>query len=125
MKRTQPEELAQEHVTVVDVRSQEEFDAGHVPGAVHVPIEDLESRLAELPVTRPVVAYCNMFHPGSSRGERAAALLAGRGFDTAVLEGGYPAWRDLQDREAGVTSPPVSASPGDAPGEADTGGAGC
>ena len=96
MKRTKPEALAQENVTVLDVRSQKEFDAGHVPGAVHMPIEDLESRLSEVPVDQPVVTYCNMFHPGASRGERAAALLAERGFDAAVLEGGYPAWRNHQ-----------------------------
>ena len=103
MKRTEPDVLAQKNVTVVDVRSQEEFDAGHVTGAVHVPIEELESRLAELPADQPVVTYCNMFHPGTSRGERAAALLAERGFDAVVLEGGYPAWRE---REPELTEDP-------------------
>lgn len=45
-------------VTVIDVRSEDEFALGHVPGALWVPLEALESRLAELDPAKPVVAYC-------------------------------------------------------------------
>jgi rhodanese-related sulfurtransferase len=77
---------------VIDVRSAEEFRAGHLPDAQHIPIDELERRLAELPPDRPIVTYCTMQHRGRSRGEQAAALLRQSGFDARVLEGGLPAW---------------------------------
>ncbi|NJO82148.1 MAG: hypothetical protein HC828_04625 [Blastochloris sp.] len=77
---------------VIDVRSAAEFAAGHVPGAQHIPTDELEQRLAELPPDRPIITYCTMQHPGNSRGERAAALLRRSGFDARVLDGGLPAW---------------------------------
>lgn len=99
MNRLTPQELQVQSgdtpaPQVVDVRSAEEFAAGHVPGALHIPLDELPGRLSELPHDRPVVTYCNMFHPGASRGERAAEQLSRLGFDAAVLEGGFPAWRD-------------------------------
>lgn len=102
MKRLSPQDLS--HVrddqgVVVDVRSRAEFDAGHVDGALHIPIEDLATRAGELPRDRPVVTYCNMFHPGSSRGEKAAAQLRELGFDAGVLEGGFPAWQGAAQDE--------------------------
>jgi rhodanese-related sulfurtransferase len=81
--------------TVVDVRSPEEYAAGHVPAAVNIPVDELEARQSEIPKDRPVVTYCNMYHPGSSRGERAADLLQAKGFEASALNGGYPAWFDL------------------------------
>jgi len=80
---------------IIDVRTAEEYAAGHVPGAVHVPIDELEAHLDALPRDRTVVPYCNMFHPGSSRGERARDVLRGLGLDSMTLLGGYPAWRDV------------------------------
>ncbi|ACO47513.2 rhodanese-like domain-containing protein [Deinococcus deserti] len=99
MKRLTPKELntlnsSRKAPVTVDVRSSEEFEAGHVDGALNIPITDLPQRLGELPKDRPVVTYCNMFHPGASRGEKAAAQLLELGFDAGVLEGGYPAWKD-------------------------------
>jgi phage shock protein E len=78
---------------ILDVRSPEEYAAGHVPGARHIPIDDLGARRDELPRDRVLVPYCNMFHPGSSRGERAADLLRRAGYDARALLGGYPAWQ--------------------------------
>jgi iron complex transport system ATP-binding protein len=77
---------------VLDVRSGEEFAAGHVPAARHIPLDELPTRLGELPRDRQIVAYCMMRHPGQSRGERAASLLREGGFDALVLAGGLPAW---------------------------------
>lgn len=79
---------------VLDVRSRAEFEEGHVEGALHLPIEALEGRVGELPRDRPIVPYCNMFHPGASRGERARDMLRDLGLDARTLLGGYPAWRD-------------------------------
>lgn len=106
MKRLTPEALKALHEApvIVDVRSAEEFEAGHVDGARHIPLAELPDRLAELPTDRPVVTYCNMFHPGTSRGEKAAVHLTELGFDAHVLEGGFPTWQaatvtDAQDPE--------------------------
>lgn len=79
---------------VIDVRSDEEYAAGHVRGALHIPGDELEERLDEIPSDRPVVTYCNMLHRGNSRGERAAKQLREQGYDAKALEGGYPAWAD-------------------------------
>jgi rhodanese-related sulfurtransferase len=76
---------------IVDVRGTEEYLAGHVPGALHIPADDLPNRLEDIPRDRTVVTYCSMRHRGQSRSERAAALLRERGYDVQVLEGGLPA----------------------------------
>jgi phage shock protein E len=80
-------------VTVIDVRSPEEYAKGHVPGAVNIPIGELESRLSELGGQRLLVPYCNMLHPGNSRGEKATALLKNLGFEAKALQGGFVAWQ--------------------------------
>lgn len=99
-KFIEPGELAAEreadaNLTLVDVRSPDEYTAGHVPGAINIPVDELEARQSEVPRDRPVVTYCNMVHPGGSRGERAADLLQARGFEASALNGGYPAWLKL------------------------------
>jgi len=78
---------------VVDVRGDDEYAAGHVPGALHIPLAELESRLGALPADRPIVTYCMMRHRGESRGERAADLLRSKGYAVQVLDGGLPAWQ--------------------------------
>ncbi|MFC9993709.1 ArsR/SmtB family transcription factor [Nocardia sp. NPDC127526] len=45
-------------ITLIDVRPREEFDAGHIPGAINVPLTELSTRLADLPADREIVAYC-------------------------------------------------------------------
>ncbi len=88
---------------VIDVREPDEYAAGHVSVAVNIPLGVLEERLAALSHDRPLVAYCNMYHRGTSRGERAAALLRDAGYEAQVLDGGYPGWK-----EAGL---PVEETP--------------
>ena len=78
---------------LVDVRSPAEYAAGHVAGAVNIPLDDLPARLDELPEEQPVVTYCMMKHPGQSRGERAAALLRAQGYAARTLNGGLPGWQ--------------------------------
>lgn len=95
--RIEPTSLAQEQNNgkgplVIDVRSPEEYAAGHVANAINLPLAELEARLAEVPSDTPVVTYCMMKHRGHSRGERAAELLRARGYQASVLEGGLPAW---------------------------------
>jgi ArsR family transcriptional regulator len=78
-------------VTVLDVRPQDEFALGHIPGALNMPLGQLERRLAELPADRQVVAYCR--GPYCVMSFEAVAALRGRGFDVRRLEDGYPEWK--------------------------------
>jgi rhodanese-related sulfurtransferase/DNA-binding transcriptional ArsR family regulator len=78
-------------VTVLDVRPPEEFAAGHVPGAVNIPVHELEKRLAELPKRREVVAYCR--GPYCLMSYDAVALLRKKGLKARRLEDGLPEWR--------------------------------
>lgn len=88
------------------MRSPEEYAEGHVEGAINIPLADLEARLGDVPMGTEVVPYCNMYHPGNSRGEQAAAMLVKLGFGAKALLGGFPAWRDAGlPIEAGVVRP--------------------
>jgi len=78
---------------VLDVREASEYAAGHLPGARNIPFSELPNHLSTLPRDRAIVTYCNMHHPGQSRGERAAALLHEHGYQTSALAGGYTAWQ--------------------------------
>ena len=76
-------------VTVVDVRSANEWAGGHVPGALHIPLGYLAERCRSIPTTRPVVVQCQ----AGGRSAIAASLLEGLGFDQLVnLTGGFSAW---------------------------------
>lgn len=78
-------------VTVLDVRPVEEFAAGHVPGAVNIPINELERRLNELPRRKEVVAYCR--GPYCLMSYDAVQMLRKRGRKARRLEAGLPEWR--------------------------------
>jgi rhodanese-related sulfurtransferase/DNA-binding transcriptional ArsR family regulator len=78
-------------VTVLDVRPPEEFAAGHVPGAINIPVHELEKRLAELPKRKEVVAYCR--GPYCLMSYDAVALLRRKGLKARRLEDGLPEWR--------------------------------
>ena len=94
-------------VTVLDVRLEDEFAAGHLPRAVNIPLADLSRRLREIPKSREVVAYCR--GPYCVLAFEAVALLRKRGFAVRRLEDGYPEWRD-----AGlpVEAPAIHPGPG-------------
>jgi ArsR family transcriptional regulator len=76
---------------VLDVRPGDEFAIGHLPGALNIPLSELERRLAELPPDREVVAYCR--GPYCVLSFEAVAALRARGFQARRLEEGYPEWR--------------------------------
>lgn len=78
---------------VIDVREPDEYAAGHVAGALNVPLGMLPDQLPEWARTRLIVTYCNMYHRGTSRSERAAALLREHGLAARTLDGGYRAWK--------------------------------
>ncbi|MGQ9366135.1 ArsR/SmtB family transcription factor [Azospirillum sp. ST 5-10] len=78
-------------VTVLDVRPEDEFSQGHLPGAVNIPLGDLERRLADLPPDQEVVAYCR--GPYCVLSFEAVAELRRRGYRVRRLEDGYPEWK--------------------------------
>jgi rhodanese-related sulfurtransferase/DNA-binding MarR family transcriptional regulator len=89
------------NVVVLDVRPEDEFALGHVPGALNIPVQDLKRRLAELPKDQDIVAYCRGAYCVFSF--EAVAFLRKRGFTARRLEDGFPEWRS-----SGL---PVSADP--------------
>ena len=78
-------------VTVIDVRPPGEFTAGHIPGALSIPLPELERRLDALPRRRQIVAYCR--GPYCVLAVEAVRLLTRRGFRAVRLEDGVPDWR--------------------------------
>jgi ArsR family transcriptional regulator len=78
-------------VTLVDVRPLAEFAAGHLPGAINLPLGELKRRLRELPRQQEVVAYCR--GPYCVLSYEAVAELRRRGFKAVRLEDGYPEWK--------------------------------
>jgi rhodanese-related sulfurtransferase len=78
-------------VTVIDVRPIEEYRAGHIPGALSVPLADLKTRLKELPKDRDVVAYCR--GPYCVMAVEAVELLRKKGFRAHRMEQGVVDWR--------------------------------
>ncbi|MGI5817738.1 MAG: ArsR/SmtB family transcription factor [Armatimonadota bacterium] len=83
--------LAEREVVVVDLRPVEEFEAGHIPGAVSIPARELKRRLGELPRDRPIVAYCR--GPYCAMAAEAVRTLRDAGFDVMRLEESVPDWR--------------------------------
>jgi len=78
-------------VTILDVRPQDEFALGHLPGALNIPLRDLEARLGEMDPRQEIVAYCR--GPYCVLSYEAVAALRSRGFKIRRLEDGLPEWR--------------------------------
>ncbi|HUP20424.1 MAG TPA: metalloregulator ArsR/SmtB family transcription factor [Gemmatimonadota bacterium] len=78
-------------VTVIDVRPEDEYRAGHIPGALSVPLGELEERLERLPRDREVVAYCR--GPWCVLSLEAVAALRRAGISGRRLDAGLPDWR--------------------------------
>jgi len=86
-------QLAQDgEVTVLDVRPAAEYEAGHIPGAVSMPLEDLQQKLGEIPRDQSIVAYCR--GPYCVLAVQAVELLRQHGFTARRLQDGFPEWRE-------------------------------
>lgn len=79
---------------VIDVRPSGEYEAGHVPGAINIPIDSLPQRLMELPLTQEIVAYCR--GPYCMLAFEAVAQLRLHGYRARRLEDGFPEWKAKQ-----------------------------
>ena len=75
---------------VIDVREADEYDSGHVPGALFVPLSELEQRVDEVPSGEPVLVICK----SGGRSMRACNYLAPLGRDVTNIAGGTMAWID-------------------------------
>jgi hydroxyacylglutathione hydrolase len=76
-------------LVILDVRGRSEWDAGHIPGATHIPLAELPARLGELPRDRTLAVHCQ----GGGRSAIAAGLLKASGFaSVANITGGFGAW---------------------------------
>ena len=82
--QAQPPSQAQ----LVDVRSPSEFASGHIPGTINIPMDQIESRLADLSSTTPIVLICQM----GKRARMTAGLLEPCQLQLSILEGGTSAW---------------------------------
>ncbi|MBM3602042.1 MAG: metalloregulator ArsR/SmtB family transcription factor [Alphaproteobacteria bacterium] len=78
-------------VTVIDVRPEDEFALGHLPGSINIPVGQLKRRLARLDRGKTIVAYCRGAYCVLSF--EAVAALRARGYDVRRLEDGFPGWR--------------------------------
>lgn len=79
-------------VIVIDVRPRDEYESGHIPGALSVPLTELKHRMRELPTRRQIVAYCR--GPYCVFALEAVTVLRHRGFKARRSKEGWPAWRD-------------------------------
>ncbi len=78
-----------ERPLLVDVRTPEEFAAGHIPQSVNIPVDELRSRLGELPHDREIATYCQV----GQRGYLATRILRQKGFNAVNLSGGFTTYR--------------------------------
>lgn len=78
-------------VTVLDVRPAEEYASGHIPGAINVPLKDIEKCIADLPGGQDVIAYCRGSY--CVLAFEAVAKLRKKGIGARRLEEGYPEWK--------------------------------
>jgi rhodanese-related sulfurtransferase/DNA-binding transcriptional ArsR family regulator len=90
-RRELVERAREKSVLILDVRPPEEFEAGHIRGAVSIPLNDLKRRLARLPKRKEIVAYCR--GPYCVLSVHAVELLRSRGFRARRLADGFPEWR--------------------------------
>jgi rhodanese-related sulfurtransferase len=81
-----------EPMFLLDVRTRHEFESGHIPGAINIPVDELRSRLAELPRTRRIAAYCQV----GQRGYLATRILQQNGFSASNIGGGYKTYLVFQ-----------------------------
>ena len=79
-----------EKITLLDVRTTEEFSLGSIPGAVNIPLDDLRGRLKEIPTDKPIYVFCQV----GLRGYLAQQILLGNGFkEVSNLSGGFKSYK--------------------------------
>jgi len=88
---------------VLDVRNLDEWDHGHIPGAIHIPLGSLQARLGEIPRNGEIAVQCQ----GGTRSAIAASILQRNGIDVSNVAGGFSEWElSGGEVERGSSSPP-------------------
>jgi rhodanese-related sulfurtransferase len=88
--RDEAKKMVEAGAQLVDVRTDHEWEAGHIPGAVHIELPQLASRVDEIDRDRPVIFYCR----GGNRSSMATTALAEAGYDAAKLSEGAVGWEE-------------------------------
>lgn len=78
--------------TILDVRTEQEWNGVHIDTAIHIPLDDLEERYAELPTDKPIVCVCKT----GGRSQAAAEFLVEKGLEARNLEGGMMVWTQTE-----------------------------
>ncbi len=90
ISRAEAREMVEKGAQLVDVRADHEWEAGHLPGAVHIPLAELPQHLDEIDKDRPVILYCR----GGNRSSMATTALAEAGYDAVKLAEGAVGWEE-------------------------------
>jgi rhodanese-related sulfurtransferase len=90
ISRAEAREMLDQGAQLIDVRADHEWEAGHLPGAVHIALPELPARVEEIDKDRPVVIYCR----GGNRSSMAATALAEAGYDAVKLSEGAVGWEE-------------------------------
>jgi rhodanese-related sulfurtransferase len=90
VSRAEARRLVEAGAQLVDVRAGHEWEAGHIAGASHIPLDELSQRVGEIEKDRPVVLYCR----GGNRSSMATAALEAGGYDAAKLSEGITGWEE-------------------------------
>ena len=90
VSRAEAREMIDAGAQLVDVRVDHEWEAGHLPGAVHISLAELATRVGEIDKDRPVILYCR----GDNRSDMATTALAEAGYDAAKLSEGATGWEE-------------------------------
>jgi rhodanese-related sulfurtransferase len=90
VSRAEAREMVAAGAQLVDVRADHEWEAGHLPEAVHIALPELAARSGEIDKDRPVVIYCR----GGSRSDMAATALGEAGYDAVKLAEGATGWEE-------------------------------
>jgi rhodanese-related sulfurtransferase len=90
ISRAEAREMLDGGAQLVDVRADHEWETGHLPGAVHIPLAELPTRVEEIDKDRPVIFYCR----GGNRSSMAATALAEAGYDASKLSEGAVGWEE-------------------------------
>ena len=96
-----------EEIILLDVRTEGEYNAEYIPGAINIPLSDLESRIDELDSSKAIIVYCK----SGGRSRTASETLAQRGFVVYNMEGGINAWKEKFATSTSTSKPTQTQTP--------------
>ena len=102
--------IASNEAQAIDIRETEEWEARHIPGALHIPEPELEARSEEIPAEGKLIVVCA---GGKRSAEVAETLRQDRGLDAVSIEGGMKSWEGEHFPMQPSTDPSAPVEPGD------------